>query len=88
MKASTSIPRPHSADFLEFEARMNCVPPSVVESHINRPRPKSSLDINSAFDHLYYSEENYAEQMRTESANYLPKQKYGGKPCSAQYLFS
>jgi hypothetical protein len=72
------MPRPHSADFLEYEsknemmnktmpARATCDPPKQPQ------RPKSSLDINSYYDpssDRYYSEESYAEKMR-QSAQYL-----------------
>lgn len=72
------MPRPHSADFLEYESknemlnktmptRTTCDPPKQPQ------RPKSSLDINSYYDpssDRYYSEESYAEKMR-QSAQYL-----------------
>lgn len=72
------MPRPHSADFLEYESknemlnktmptRSTCEPPKQPQ------RPKSSLDINSYYDpssDRYYSEESYAEKMR-QSAQYL-----------------
>ncbi|KRT79555.1 Pleckstrin homology domain containing protein [Oryctes borbonicus] len=75
-KSPSNIPRPHSADFLEYEVnhRQNnsCI--------ANRqPRPKSSLDINrnASNDNYFYTEERYAEKMR-KSTQYLPKmpQKY------------
>ncbi|XP_076664328.1 uncharacterized protein LOC143366817 isoform X3 [Andrena cerasifolii] len=73
-------PRPHSADFLEYEATRRPhqqVPPQCEESlnQQRRPqRPKSSLDIvtpsDAANDGYFYSEERYAAQMR-QSAVYL-----------------
>uniref|UniRef100_A0A182PQ73 PH domain-containing protein n=1 Tax=Anopheles epiroticus TaxID=199890 RepID=A0A182PQ73_9DIPT len=73
-----SIPRPHSADFLDYEARH---PISEAVSGVNdepspvhrTPRPKSSLDINRTPDHYYYSEASYAEKMRLQSASYLQR---------------
>ncbi|XP_063704263.1 myosin-13 isoform X2 [Culicoides brevitarsis] len=71
-KSSTStVPRPHSADILDYENRLPY-------EDRRTTRPKSSLDINKALDQYYYSEASYAEQMRTESANYLPKQSHQG----------
>lgn len=67
-----TVPRPHSADFLDFENKVQSIP----YEQSRAPRPKSSLDINRALDNYYYSEASYAEQMRTESANYVPKQSY------------
>lgn len=72
---NSTVPRPHSADFLDYENRVQLMP----YEQSRAPRPKSSLDINRALDHYYYSEARYAEQMRNESANYLPKQNYAGK---------
>lgn len=65
-----SIPRPHSADFLEYETRMEQAnnTPEIMRA----PRPKSSLDINRTPDNFYYSEASYAEKMR-QSALYLQK---------------
>ncbi|XP_006570580.2 uncharacterized protein LOC408874 isoform X6 [Apis mellifera] len=73
-------PRPHSADFLEYEAirkPQQQMPPQCEESvnQQRRPqRPKSSLDIvtpsDAANDGYFYSEERYAAQMR-QSAVYL-----------------
>ncbi|KYN03305.1 Pleckstrin homology domain-containing family A member 7 [Cyphomyrmex costatus] len=72
-------PRPHSADFLEYEAArrpqqqpMQCERPPDQQ---RRPqRPKSSLDImnpsDTTNDGYFYSEERYAAQMR-QSAVYL-----------------
>ncbi|XP_053666181.1 uncharacterized protein LOC128715324 [Anopheles marshallii] len=73
-----NIPRPHSADFLDYEARhpLNQTvgggndEPSPVH---RTPRPKSSLDINRTPDHYYYSEASYAEKMRLQSASYLQR---------------
>lgn len=58
------VPRPHSADFLEYEfkQRDNDIPPVKFQ----QPRPKSSLDITSS-DNYYYSKESYAEKMRKSS---------------------
>ncbi|XP_076231490.1 uncharacterized protein LOC143177465 [Calliopsis andreniformis] len=73
-------PRPHSADFLEYEAarRPQQQIPSQCDESLNqlrRPqRPKSSLDIvtpsDAVNDGYFYSEERYAAQMR-QSAVYL-----------------
>ncbi|XP_014612903.1 PREDICTED: uncharacterized protein LOC106791629 isoform X4 [Polistes canadensis] len=73
-------PRPHSADFLEYEAtrrpqQQNPVQNESSSSQQKRPqRPKSSLDImnptDATNDGYYYSEERYAAQMR-QSAVYL-----------------
>lgn len=72
------MPRPHSADFLEYETKnemLNKTMPSrnMCEAPRQPQRPKSSLDINSYYDpssDRYYSEESYAEKMR-QSAQYL-----------------
>lgn len=68
-KFPNTIPRPHSADFLEYEVKNQL--PIVIS---RQPRPKSSLDINrhTPNDNYFYSEESYAEKMR-KSAQYLPK---------------
>lgn len=71
-KPSLSMARPHSADFLEYEAR-NPVTTRMKAEPAQAPRPKSSLDINRSQDNVYYSESNYAEKMR-QSASYLQKQ--------------
>ncbi|KYQ52817.1 Pleckstrin homology domain-containing family A member 7, partial [Trachymyrmex zeteki] len=72
-------PRPHSADFLEYEAaRRPLQQPTQCErppDQQRRPqRPKSSLDIvnpsDTTNDGYFYSEERYAAQMR-QSAVYL-----------------
>ncbi|EFN84658.1 Pleckstrin-like proteiny domain-containing family A member 5 [Harpegnathos saltator] len=72
-------PRPHSADFLEYEAaRRPQQQPAQCEKPPNQPRrpqrPKSSLDIvnpsDTTNDGYFYSEERYAAQMR-QSAVYL-----------------
>lgn len=70
------MPRPHSADFLEYESKnevLNKMPVRPAEPVKQPQRPKSSLDINSYYDSnsdRYYSEESYAEKMR-QSAQYL-----------------
>ncbi|XP_030030151.1 uncharacterized protein LOC115447287 isoform X2 [Manduca sexta] len=72
------MPRPHSADFLEYEQRNEMHNKSMpARAALDPPRqpqrPKSSLDINSYYDpssDRYYSEESYAEKMR-QSAQYL-----------------
>ncbi|KAL9900753.1 pleckstrin homology domain-containing family A member kramer isoform 3-T16 [Glossina fuscipes fuscipes] len=83
-RPAAAIIRPHSADFLEYEARndiatTDALPTPATTSHLTHmvkpdpvraPRPKSSLDINRTADSFYYSEENYAEKMR-KSALYL-----------------
>lgn len=71
-KPISSVARPHSADFLEYEAR-NPVTTRMKAEPAQAPRPKSSLDINRAQDNVYYSEASYAEKMR-QSALYLQKQ--------------
>ncbi|KAK2581102.1 hypothetical protein KPH14_007924 [Odynerus spinipes] len=73
-------PRPHSADFLEYEATRRPQQQTPVQNEGSlgqqkRPqRPKSSLDImnpsDATNDGYYYSEERYAAQMR-QSAVYL-----------------
>ncbi|XP_039948121.1 uncharacterized protein LOC120766586 isoform X3 [Bactrocera tryoni] len=91
-----AIVRPHSADFLEYEARAesaaaaaatagtsnlsNAIKPDAVRA----PRPKSSLDINRTPDSFYYSEASYAEKMR-KSALYLqhPKGATNAQPQQA-----
>lgn len=72
MRPVLSIPRPHSADFLEYEARHQDASSNINPEPIRAPRPKSSLDINRSPDHFYYSEASYAEKMR-QSALYLQK---------------
>ncbi|XP_050458897.1 uncharacterized protein LOC126855359 isoform X3 [Cataglyphis hispanica] len=69
-------PRPHSADFLEYEAARR---PQQQPAQCERPpdqqrrpqRPKSSLDIvnpsDATNDGYFYSEERYAAQMRQSS---------------------
>lgn len=69
-KPSLSLARPHSADFLEYEARNPAVTTRMKAEPAQAPRPKSSLDINRSQDNVYYSESNYAEKMR-QSASYL-----------------
>lgn len=72
------VPRPHSADFLEYESKNETLNKSITsrgayDSTRQPQRPKSSLDINSPYDpssDKYYSEESYAEKMR-QSAQYL-----------------
>lgn len=65
-----TIPRPHSADFLEYETNhRNIGHPNVGHQ---RPRPRSSLDITAnASDMQYYSERSYAENIRREAQNVL-----------------
>ncbi|CAH0731873.1 unnamed protein product, partial [Brenthis ino] len=72
------MPRPHSADFLEYESKneMNKSLPTHTYETKQPKRPKSSLDINSYYDpssDKYYSEESYAQKMR-QSAQYLQQQ--------------
>lgn len=76
------VPRPHSADFLEYESKNDMLNKTMPSRSMNDPpkqpqRPKSSLDINSFYDpssDRYYSEESYAEKMR-QSALYLQQQQ-------------
>ncbi|XP_015600576.1 uncharacterized protein LOC107270247 isoform X5 [Cephus cinctus] len=75
-------PRPHSADFLEYEATRRPQQQTLQQPGANHPnqqrrpqRPKSSLDIVNpsevpASDGYFYSEERYAAQMR-QSAVYI-----------------
>ncbi|KAK6625869.1 hypothetical protein RUM43_006168 [Polyplax serrata] len=77
-------PRPHSADFLDYDAKKYYPNKKNMESMIvekssgkfdqfnspRPPRPKSSLDIVPSNDGYYWSEERYAEKMR-QSAMYL-----------------
>lgn len=68
-------PRPHSADFLEYESkrqfrRFKDFSLSGAYNERLPYRPKSSLDINSSTDNYYYSEASYAAKMR-QSAAYL-----------------
>ncbi|XP_055679091.1 uncharacterized protein LOC129787495 isoform X4 [Lutzomyia longipalpis] len=83
---STLIPRPHSADFLEYEAR-SAEAAQMQAEPARAPRPKSSLDINRAPDSYYYSEASYAEKLR-QSALYQTKPstmplRYSGNPFAA-----
>lgn len=65
-----TIPRPHSADFLDYEVKHRNNNKLNV-ANCQQPRPKSSLDITrSPSDNYYYSKESYAENMR-KSALYL-----------------
>lgn len=75
------MPRPHSADFLEYESKNEALNKTMPVRNVAPPkqpqRPKSSLDINSYYDpssDRYYSEESYAEKMR-QSAQYLQQQQ-------------
>jgi len=78
------VPRPHSADFLEYESKNPVHDANVRNAHISNssrqpPRPKSSLDINSYdynSDLYHYSEASYAEKMR-QSAHYLRNKGIG-----------
>lgn len=80
------MPRPHSADFLEYESKTETqskpAPTRTLGDPTHQPqRPKSSLDINSYYDpssDTYYSEESYAEKMR-QSAQYLQQQAMGSR---------
>lgn len=77
-------PRPHSADFLDYDAKRCYQYQEYKETTIvektdvkideyppaRPPRPKSSLDIMHTNDGYYWSEESYAEKMR-QSAMYL-----------------
>lgn len=83
-KPAPSVARPHSADFLEYEAR-NPVSSRMKAEPAQAPRPKSSLDINRGQDNSYYSESSYAEKMR-QSALYLQKQNHA-IPSKAQDTF-
>ncbi|EDW24992.1 GL23085 [Drosophila persimilis] len=76
-RSAAAIVRPHSADFLEYEARAEAAAAAAAAAVAQSkhesgraPRPKSSLDINRTPDSFYYSEASYAEKMR-KSALYL-----------------
>ncbi|XP_054264753.1 uncharacterized protein LOC128987765 isoform X2 [Macrosteles quadrilineatus] len=81
-------PRPHSADFLEYDARRSYQSPTPQSSDsgnqmyynqrtASQPRrPKSSLDIvhsEGVVDGVHWSEESYARKMR-QSASYVSPQ--------------
>lgn len=75
------MPRPHSADFLEYESKNEINNSKTTHTNETKQpkRPKSSLDINSYYDpssDKYYSEESYAQKMR-QSAQYLQQQGLG-----------
>lgn len=87
---STLMPRPHSADFLEYEARSEAA--QMQAEPARAPRPKSSLDINRAPDSYYYSEASYAEKLR-QSALYQTKpstmpMRYSANPFAAEMAVS
>lgn len=84
-KPSPTVARPHSADFLEYEAR-NPVTTRMKAEPAQAPRPKSSLDINRGQDNSYYSESSYAEKMR-QSALYLQKQNHAVPSKSQEPFF-
>lgn len=81
-KPAPSVARPHSADFLEYEAR-NPVTTRMKAEPAQAPRPKSSLDINRSPDNSYYSESSYAEKMR-QSALYLQTKQNQTMPSKGQ----
>ncbi|XP_014250427.1 uncharacterized protein LOC106667180 isoform X2 [Cimex lectularius] len=72
-------PRPHSVDFLDYEAKQPQQPSAQKESKlITLPRrPKSSLSIlgpkEEAFDSVHWSEESYAKKMRQSSMYVRPQ---------------
>lgn len=87
-RTAAAIVRPHSADFLEYEARAEAAAAAAAAAVAQSkheagraPRPKSSLDINRTPDSFYYSEASYAEKMR-KSALYL--QSGGGAAAQPQ----
>lgn len=87
-KSTANIPRPHSADFLEYEVARHTE--NNIAMRQQPTRPKSSLDINrnTLSDNYFYSEECYAQNMR-KSAQYLPKvpqyaHDYGTRPLRQQ----
>lgn len=86
MKQVQSIPRPHSADFLEYESRHRADTSQINSEAMRTPRPKSSLDINRSSDNFYYSEASYAEKMR-QSALYLQKPLQQIPPSSSNNKF-
>lgn len=81
-------PRPHSADFLEYDTKRAYQSPTPLSSDSGNQlyynqrtssqprRPKSSLDIihaDGGFDGTHWSEESYARKMR-QSASYVSPQ--------------
>lgn len=92
-RPAAAIVRPHSADFLEYEARAEAASDAaavaaatamIKPDAVRAPRPKSSLDINRTPDSFYYSEENYAEKMR-KSALYLQNPQAQPQPAAGTY---
>lgn len=90
-------PRPHSADFLEYDARRANQSPTPLNSdpgnqmYYNRrnyepQRPKSSLDIvhvETGLDGTHWSEESYARKMR-QSALYVQNSSRATTPSVRQ----
>lgn len=90
-------PRPHSADFLEYDARRAYQSPTPLSSdsgnqmHYNQRnceprRPKSSLDIvhvEIGLDGTHWSEESYARKMR-QSASYVSNSSRATTPSLRQ----
>lgn len=77
-KQKSMPPRPHSADFLDYESKRQFrrfKDFSLSGAYTERLpyRPKSSLELNSAVDNFYYSEASYAAKMR-QSALYMQNQ--------------
>lgn len=92
-RPTAGLVRPHSADFLEYEARAEAASDAaavaaatamIKPDPVRAPRPKSSLDINRTPDSFYYSEENYAEKMR-KSALYLQNPQAQPQPAAGSY---
>lgn len=88
-RSAAAIVRPHSADFLEYEARAEAAAAAAATAMAQSkhetgraPRPKSSLDINRTPDSFYYSEASYADKMR-KSALYLQSGGGGAQPQQA-----
>ncbi|KAH8360121.1 hypothetical protein KR093_010867 [Drosophila rubida] len=88
-RSAAAIVRPHSADFLEYEARAEAAAAAAAAAVAQSkhetgraPRPKSSLDINRTPDSFYYSEASYADKMR-KSALYLQSGGAAAQPQQA-----
>lgn len=87
-------PRPHSADFLEYDARRAYQSPTPLSSDSGNQmyynqrtcevrRPKSSLDIVHGLDGTHWSEESYARKMR-QSASYVQNSSRATTPSVRQ----
>ncbi|KAL1110176.1 hypothetical protein AAG570_008253 [Ranatra chinensis] len=79
VEAKRFPPRPHSADFLEYDAKRQFEATTVQQpvNHysgtIQPQRPKSSLDMVYSNDSIHWSEEGYARKMRQSSLYVSPQ---------------